>query len=37
MGLNLLKKNKSMALINGPISKTTFLKGKYKGITIFSI
>jgi len=35
MGLNLIKKNKSMALINGPISKTTFLKGKYKGITEF--
>ena len=26
MGLNLIKKNKSMALINGPVSKTTFLK-----------
>ena len=35
IGLNLLKKNRSMALINGPISKTTFLKGKYKGITEF--
>ncbi len=33
VGLNLLKKNKSFALINGPISKTTFLKGKFKGIT----
>tara|TARA_B100001564_G_scaffold214947_1_gene180914 strand:- start:1402 stop:2367 length:966 start_codon:yes stop_codon:yes gene_type:complete len=33
IGLNLLKKNKSFALINGPISKTTFLKGKFKGIT----
>ncbi len=33
VGLNLLKKNNFLALINGPISKTTFLKGKYKGIT----
>ena len=33
VGLNLLKKNNLLALINGPISKTTFLKGKYKGIT----
>ena len=33
IGLNLLKENKSFALINGPISKTTFLKGKFKGIT----
>lgn len=33
MGLNLLKKNGSLALINGPISKTTFLKGKYNGVT----
>lgn len=33
IGLNLLKKNISLALINGPISKSTFLKGKYKGIT----
>ena len=33
VGLNLLKKNKSFALINGPISKLTFLKGKYNGIT----
>ena len=32
-GLNLLKKNNLSALINGPISKATFLKGKYKGIT----
>ena len=31
VGLNLLKKNNSLALINGPISKTTFLKGKFKG------
>ena len=34
IGLNLLKKN-SFALINGPISKTTFLKGKFNGITEF--
>ncbi len=33
VGLNLLKKNNLLALINGPISKTTFLKGKHKGIT----
>jgi 4-hydroxythreonine-4-phosphate dehydrogenase len=33
VGLNLLKKKKSFALINGPISKLTFLKGKYNGIT----
>ena len=32
-GLNFLKKKNSLALINGPISKTTFLKGKYYGIT----
>ena len=32
IGLSLFKKN-SFALINGPISKTTFLKGKYNGIT----
>ena len=32
-GLSLIKKNSSLALINGPISKTTFLKGKYSGIT----
>jgi len=33
IGLNLLKKNNSFALINGPISKTNFLKGNYSGIT----
>ena len=33
IGLNFLKKKDSFALINGPISKTTFLKGKYNGIT----
>ena len=35
VALNLLKKGDSFALINGPISKTTFLKGKYNGITEF--
>ena len=35
IGLNLIKEKKSFALINGPISKTTFLKGKYNGITEF--
>ena len=35
IALNLLKKGDSLALINGPISKTTFLKGKYNGITEF--
>ena len=34
-GLNLIKENKSLALINGPISKSTFLKGKYSGMTEF--
>ena len=34
-GLNFLKKDNLLALINGPISKTTFLKGKYSGITEF--
>ena len=29
----MLRKKNLLALINGPISKTTFLKGKYKGIT----
>ncbi len=33
IGLNLLKEDSSLALINGPISKSTFLKGKYNGIT----
>ena len=32
IALDLLKKN-SFALINGPISKKTFLKGRYNGIT----
>ncbi len=35
VGLSLLKKNNSLGLINGPISKKTFLKGKYNGITEF--
>ena len=34
-GLNLIKENNSLALINGPISKKTFLKGKHNGITEF--
>ena len=33
VGLRLMKKNKCSALINGPIFKKSFLKGKYKGIT----
>ncbi len=33
IGLNLVKRNNILSLINGPISKTTFLKGKYNGIT----
>ena len=33
IGLKLVNKVNSLALINGPISKTTFLKGKYSGIT----
>ena len=32
-GLKLVDKVNSLALINGPISKKTFLKGKYSGIT----
>jgi 4-hydroxy-L-threonine phosphate dehydrogenase PdxA len=35
VGLNLLKKENSLALINGPISKKSFLKGKYNGMTEF--
>ena len=35
VGLNLLRSNISSTLINGPISKKNFLKGKYKGITEF--
>ena len=33
LSLKLLKKNKSIAFINGPISKKHFLKKKYPGIT----
>lgn len=33
VGLNLIKENSSLALINGPISKSTFLRGKYNGMT----
>ena len=33
LGLKLINEINSLALINGPISKTTFLKGKYNGIT----
>tara|TARA_Y100000741_G_scaffold241815_1_gene185248 strand:- start:1003 stop:1968 length:966 start_codon:yes stop_codon:yes gene_type:complete len=32
-GLNLIKNNKNIALINGPISKKYFLKKKYLGVT----
>ena len=35
VGLDLLKKNNSLGLINGPISKTNFLNGKFRGITEF--
>ena len=35
VALKLLKSDDSFALINGPISKTTFLKGKFNGITEF--
>ena len=33
IALQLLKKNEFLGLINGPISKKNFLKGKYLGIT----
>ena len=33
LSLNILKKNKGYALINGPISKKHFLKKKFPGIT----
>jgi len=33
LGLKLVSKINSLALINGPISKTTFLEGKHNGIT----
>ena len=35
MSLQILKKDKEISLINGPINKTTFLKQKYLGITEF--
>ena len=35
VALNILKKKKCSGLISGPISKKTFLKGKYYGITEF--
>ena len=33
IGLNLIKKNKKIALINGPVSKKHFLTKKYLGVT----
>ena len=33
IGLEIIKKNKNISLINGPISKKNFLKKKYLGIT----
>ena len=35
IGLNLLKRINSVGLINGPISKTNFLRGRYNGMTEF--
>ena len=35
VGLGLLKNNNTLGLINGPISKTSFLNGKFRGITEF--
>ena len=35
VSFELLKKNKSFSLINGPISKKFFLKNKYPGVTEF--
>lgn len=35
IGLRIIKKNKNIALVNGPISKQHFLKKKYFGITEF--
>ena len=35
VALRLLKKNKSLGFINGPISKKNFLKGSFLGITEF--
>ena len=34
-GLNLLKQNKILGIINGPVSKETFLNRKFNGITEF--
>jgi 4-hydroxythreonine-4-phosphate dehydrogenase len=34
-GLNLIKKNKILGIINGPVSKETFLNKKFNGITEF--
>ena len=34
-GLNLIKQNKILGIINGPISKETFLNKKFSGITEF--
>ncbi len=33
LGLKIIKKNKSIVLINGPVSKKNFLKKKFPGIT----
>jgi 4-hydroxythreonine-4-phosphate dehydrogenase len=33
LALHLIKKNKKISLINGPVSKKHFLKGKFQGIT----
>ncbi len=33
IGLNFLKNNKSSVLLNGPVSKSNFLKGRHNGIT----
>ena len=33
LAINILKKNKDIALLNGPISKKNFLKKKYYGVT----
>ena len=33
IAIKLLKKNKNLSLINGPINKKKFLKNKYFGIT----
>ena len=33
VGLNLIKKNNKISLINGPVSKKNFLKNKFLGIT----